>query len=90
MSNAIQDMFEGKIDFAGQHLVDLISRVVLIASTVISFIVGFALQDLRITFAIMAASTFVLAFVVLPPWPMYNKHPVKWLPAVNSDKSKIQ
>ncbi|KAF8966119.1 microsomal signal peptidase 12kDa subunit [Flammula alnicola] len=86
MSTFLQEITEGKIDFAGQSLVDLVARVVLAASAVFAFGVGFALQDLRITFGIVGASTLGLALLLLPPWPMFNRHPVKWLPV----KSKLQ
>jgi len=75
---------EGKIDFGGQKSVESISRIVITASMVVSFIVGFALQDMRLTFAILAVSTLALSLVVLPPWPMFNRHAVKWLPVVDS------
>ncbi|KAF8803990.1 microsomal signal peptidase 12 kDa subunit [Phlegmacium glaucopus] len=88
MASFIQEIMEGKIDFAGQKSVESISRVVLVASTVASFIIGFALQDMRLTFAILALTSASLLLVVLPPWPMFNRHPVKWLPVDDSTKSK--
>ncbi|KAF8881585.1 microsomal signal peptidase 12 kDa subunit-domain-containing protein [Infundibulicybe gibba] len=88
MNVYFQELAEGKIDFAGQQLADQISRVVLIAATIISFIVGFALQSLRATFGIFGASTLLLAFVVIPPWPMFNRNPVKWLS--NVDHGKVE
>jgi len=75
---------EGKIDFAGQNSVELISRIVLVTSMAVAFIVGFALQDMRVTFGILAVTIVALALVVLPPWPMLNRHPVKWLPVDTS------
>jgi len=84
MASFIQEFFEGKIDFAGQKSVESISRIVIVASMVVSFIVGFALQDMRLTFGILALTTVALSLVVLPPWPMFNCHPVKWLPVDNS------
>ncbi|KAF5376446.1 hypothetical protein D9615_008676 [Tricholomella constricta] len=82
LSTYVQELTEARIDFAGQALVEQIARVVLIATTIISFVVGFVLQSLTATFAVFGASTVVLALVVLPPWPMFNAHPVEWLPAV--------
>ncbi|KAH9475260.1 Protein kinase kin1 [Psilocybe cubensis] len=75
MSNIIQEYLEGKIDFAGQNLVDLISKATLAGSGVLAFVVGFVLQDIRITFAIMGLATVTLALnpvhgptvVQLPP-----------------------
>ncbi|KIJ62402.1 hypothetical protein HYDPIDRAFT_94532 [Hydnomerulius pinastri MD-312] len=68
-------------DFHGQKRTDDIVRIVLIASSVISFVLGFAMGSLRVTMGTFSLSTLALSLVVLPPWPMYNKHPVKWLPA---------
>ncbi|KAF9005152.1 microsomal signal peptidase 12 kDa subunit-domain-containing protein [Cyathus striatus] len=88
MSSYIQELLEGKIDFVGQQQVELIARVVLIATTIVSFIVGFALQSLSVTFGIFGVSTLVLALVVVPPWPMFNKHPVKWLEAKRNESAE--
>ncbi|KAH0831164.1 microsomal signal peptidase 12 kDa subunit [Lanmaoa asiatica] len=95
--SSFRDLLEGKIDFHGQKKSDDIVRIALISSTVsclvrstcrvfnrpqiLSFVLGFALQSLRITMETFALSTVALALVVLPPWPVYNKHPVKWQPA---------
>ncbi|KAF9483694.1 microsomal signal peptidase 12 kDa subunit [Pholiota conissans] len=88
MSSFLQELAEGKIDFAGQALVDLVSKVALTSATVFAFGVGFALQDIRITFAIVGMATLTLALLLLPPWPMFNRHPVKWLPAKSKLKSQ--
>ncbi|GLB42691.1 putative microsomal signal peptidase 12 kDa subunit (SPC12) [Lyophyllum shimeji] len=87
LNSYIQELVEGRIDFAGQALVEKIAHIVLIATTIVSFIAGFVLQSLTVTFSIFGASTLLLALIVLPPWPMFNAHPVKWLPRVE-DKSK--
>ncbi|KAG1865661.1 microsomal signal peptidase 12 kDa subunit [Suillus tomentosus] len=76
----IQELVEGRIDFKGQKTADDIARVVLITSTFLSFVIVFAFSSLMITMS----STFVLctvalSLVVLPPWPMFNRHPVTWL-----------
>ncbi|KAH9895932.1 microsomal signal peptidase subunit [Cubamyces lactineus] len=81
MSNMIQKFLEGKIDFEGQKLVEKIARDTLIVATLVSFIAGFALQSLRVTFGLFALFVVLLSIAVIPPWPMYNRHPVKWLPA---------
>ncbi|KAH6903888.1 microsomal signal peptidase 12kDa subunit [Coprinopsis sp. MPI-PUGE-AT-0042] len=78
MVNALADLAEGRIDFVGQNLVETIARISLVAGAVVSFIAGFAAQDLRVTFGLYGAIVLVLALAVLPPWPMFNAHPVKW------------
>lgn len=76
----VQELLEGKIDFIGQQKADNITRFVLIATTIISFVLGFAVSSLRVTLGTFSLSTLILLAVVVPPWGMYNKHPVKWLP----------
>ncbi|KAG1792307.1 microsomal signal peptidase 12 kDa subunit [Suillus plorans] len=75
----IQELVEGRIDFKGQKTADDIVRVVLITSTFLSFIIGFAFSSLMITMSTFALCTVALSLVVLPPWPMFNRHPVTWL-----------
>ncbi|KAF9444325.1 hypothetical protein P691DRAFT_763508 [Macrolepiota fuliginosa MF-IS2] len=77
----MQDYLEGKIDFVGQQRVEEVARVVLISTTALSFIVGFAMQSLAVTFGIFGAVTAVLLLAVVPPWPMFRQHPVRWLGA---------
>ncbi|KAF8556595.1 microsomal signal peptidase 12 kDa subunit [Imleria badia] len=76
--SSFRDLLEGKIDFYGQKKADDVVRIASIASTILSFVLGFALQSLRITMGTFALCTVVLALVVLPPWPAFNKHPVQW------------
>ena len=35
----------------------------------------------------IAAPSKTVDKVVLPPWPMFNRHPVKWLPAKEATTS---
>ncbi|KAJ7725193.1 microsomal signal peptidase 12kDa subunit [Mycena metata] len=82
---SLQDLTEGKIDFVGQLQVEQISRIWLISATIISFILGFALQSMQLTFGIFGISTVLLALVIVPPWPMFNRHPTQWLPAAKKN-----
>ncbi|KAJ6632436.1 microsomal signal peptidase [Mycena sp. CBHHK59/15] len=84
----LQEITEGKIDFVGQQRVDQITRIWLIGTTIISFLVGFALQSLQITFGLFGASTVVLALLVFPPWPMFNRHPTQWLSVISAAPDK--
>ncbi|PPQ65043.1 hypothetical protein CVT26_015739 [Gymnopilus dilepis] len=84
MSSFLQEITEGKIDFAGQALVDLVSKVTLSGASIAAFCAGFALQDLRITFGIVGLAVATLTLLVVPPWPMFRRHPVKWLPATKA------
>ncbi|KDQ25286.1 hypothetical protein PLEOSDRAFT_1106226 [Pleurotus ostreatus PC15] len=81
MADYINELLEERIDFEGQKLVEKLMYYVLIASTIAAFITGFALQSLSLTFGTMGLSVAVLAVAIIPPWPAYRSHPIKWLPA---------
>ncbi|KAJ7218878.1 microsomal signal peptidase subunit [Mycena haematopus] len=80
MASFLQEFAEGKIDFVGQQQVERLSRAWLIGSTIISFLVGFTLQNMQLTFGLFGASTLLLALTALPAWPIFNRHPTQWLP----------
>ncbi|KAI8874531.1 microsomal signal peptidase 12 kDa subunit, partial [Backusella circina FSU 941] len=66
-------------DFSGQKLSDQLLHVLLTAFGVISLVVGYSMQSLQMLLIIFAGGLLTTALVVIPPWPMYNKHPQKWL-----------
>lgn len=48
---------------------------------IIAYIVGYITQNIAYTLWITLAGTVLTFIAVVPPWPMYRKHPVAWLPA---------
>ncbi|ETW76811.1 hypothetical protein HETIRDRAFT_328020 [Heterobasidion irregulare TC 32-1] len=75
-------------DFEGQRAVERISRNGLLALTAVSYVLGLALQSLRVTFGVFGLGIAVLLLVAVPQWPAYNKHPVRWLPKVEAKKTR--
>lgn len=45
-----------------------------------AFFVGYFLQDIKLALYVGLAGTAALFVLVVPPWPFFNRHPVKWLP----------
>lgn len=45
----------------------------------VAFIVGYIFQDIHLTLWVGLAGTLITGLAVIPPWPMYNKNPEKWL-----------
>lgn len=46
----------------------------------LAFLVGYFLQDIKLAVYIGLGGTAATFFLVVPPWPFFNKNPVKWLP----------
>lgn len=46
----------------------------------ISFLVGYFLQDITLALKVGLAGTALTFLAIVPPWPFFNKNPVKWLP----------
>ncbi|KAL1875917.1 hypothetical protein VTK73DRAFT_9772 [Phialemonium thermophilum] len=76
----IRDVAEGQIDFEGQKLAELMVNIGLSGVGVLAFIVGYMLQDIKLSLYILLGGTAVVFAVVVPPWPYFNRNPVKWLP----------
>ncbi|PYH94959.1 microsomal signal peptidase subunit SPC12 [Aspergillus ellipticus CBS 707.79] len=75
----LQDALEGQIDFHGQRIAELLSTVLLVISGVLASLVGYTFQDIHLTLWVGLTGTIVTGVAVIPPWPMYNKNPEKWL-----------
>jgi len=88
MADLLSNILHKNIDFEGQRVTEKATHYVLIIVSVLSFLIGFALQSLQATFVLFGASTLVLALVIVPPWPVYNAHPVKWLPRKGITKAE--
>jgi signal peptidase complex subunit 1 len=51
----------------------------------VAFIIGFVLQDIKLALFIGLAGTGLTFLIIVPPWPFFNRHPVKWLPVNGSE-----
>ncbi|KAK3944691.1 putative signal peptidase complex subunit 1 [Diplogelasinospora grovesii] len=76
----IRDVAEGQIDFEGQRLAELTVNLALSIVGAIAFFVGYFLQDIKLTVFVALGGTALTFLVVVPPWPFFNRNPVKWLP----------
>ncbi|KAI9802861.1 MAG: hypothetical protein M1833_001460 [Piccolia ochrophora] len=80
----VQQILEGQIDFEGQRSAELLTTSLLAASGLVAYIVGLVKQDIYLSLYTGLAGTALTFLIVVPPWPFFNKHPVKWLPARNA------
>ena len=71
--------FNQQQDFEGQRLASRILKIGLWASVVVALPVGLVYGSFIASLIAMLVGTVITCLVVLPPWPMYNKHPLKYL-----------
>ncbi|EGG04187.1 uncharacterized protein MELLADRAFT_108689 [Melampsora larici-populina 98AG31] len=76
----LKSKLEGKIDFEGQRLAEKWNQIIILSFAVIAFGLGYIGQSMMITFGVYAVGVVIALLVVVPPWPCYNRNPVKWLP----------
>ncbi|XP_032050366.1 signal peptidase complex subunit 1 [Aythya fuligula] len=71
-------------DYKGQKLAEQIFQGIILVSAVIGFIYGFITEQFGWTVYIFMAGVALSCLLTLPPWPMYRRNPLKWLPVQES------
>lgn len=51
----------------------------LTSSQAIAFSVGYILQDIKLALFVELGGTALVFLAIVPPWPFFNKSPVRWL-----------
>ncbi|KAJ1659574.1 hypothetical protein IWQ61_001371 [Dispira simplex] len=85
--STITTILEGTIDFRGQVMAETITQVGIISSAILAFAVGYTLQSFEILLLVFGGGVVLTLLAVLPPWPMYNRHPVQWLKSTSTSTS---
>ncbi|XP_069592925.1 signal peptidase complex subunit 1 [Dendrobates tinctorius] len=73
-----------QMDYKGQKLAEQIFQGIILFSAVIGFIYGYVIEQFGWTVYIVIAGFAVSCLLTLPPWPVYRRHPLKWLPVQDS------
>lgn len=74
--DSIKSVIEGTIDFESQKFTEDLSYKGLIIGSVISAILGFISQDIRILLFFFVLTVLVILALVVPPYPSYNKNKI--------------
>nr|XP_009677679.1 PREDICTED: signal peptidase complex subunit 1 [Struthio camelus australis] len=78
------DHDSGHKDYKGQKLAEQIFQGIILVSAVIGFIYGYITEQFGWTVYIVMAGFALSCLLTLPPWPMYRRNPLKWLPVQDS------
>nr|POF20794.1 signal peptidase complex subunit 1 [Quercus suber] len=68
-------------DFKGQALADFLSTTLLVIAGIVSFLAGWFTNNIYNTLYVGLGGTALTFLIVVPPWPVYNRNPLPWLPA---------
>ncbi|KAM6468254.1 signal peptidase complex subunit 1 [Liasis olivaceus] len=73
-----------QMDYKGQKLAEQIFQGIILFSAVIGFIYGYITEQFGWTVYIVMAGFTISCLLTLPPWPIYRRNPLKWLPVQES------
>ncbi|KAM3071918.1 hypothetical protein ACMFMG_008383 [Clarireedia jacksonii] len=71
-------------DFEGQRLAEFLSTALLSIVGAVAFFVGYIKEDIKLALALGLIGTALTFALVVPPWPFFKRHPVRWLPAAGN------
>ncbi|CAD2093250.1 signal peptidase complex subunit SPC1, putative [Plasmodium vinckei lentum] len=76
--NTFVCLARNQMDFRGQKLAFLIKNIIFTISTIASIGISYHKQDLALGTYIILAGSALSTLLVVPTWPIYNRHPIKW------------
>uniref|UniRef100_A0ACD5XX58 Uncharacterized protein n=1 Tax=Avena sativa TaxID=4498 RepID=A0ACD5XX58_AVESA len=74
------------MDWQGQKSAEMLMQVLLVASAVASFLVGYVMADFQLMLLVYAGGVVLTALVTVPNWPFFNRNPLKWLDTAEADR----
>ncbi|XP_007950282.1 signal peptidase complex subunit 1 [Orycteropus afer afer] len=73
-----------QMDYRGQKLAEQMFQGIILFSAIVGFIYGYVAEQFGWTVYIVMAGFAFSCLLTLPPWPIYRRHPLKWLPVQDS------
>ncbi|AMD19261.1 HBR360Cp [Eremothecium sinecaudum] len=67
------------IDFVSQQYTEKLSYRIILSGTIIACLLGYFTQSLSIGVYTFVEAYLLAILIVVPSYPMYNKHKLKWL-----------
>lgn len=76
------------MDYQGQKAAEQWISRLLVLFAAVGFVVGYLSGNFALMVYINLAGLAVTLLLVVPDWPLFNQHPLQWLPPLNPGKSK--
>ncbi|CAN1313304.1 Signal peptidase complex subunit 1 [Linum perenne] len=74
------------MDWQGQKVAEQLMQLLLLAFAVIGFVSGYVTGSFQTMVLIYAGGVVLTALTVVPNWPCFNRHPLRWLDPVEAEK----
>ena len=71
-----------KMDYQGQKLSENLFYYIILLFGSVGWIYGYILQDFTYVFYSWSVGVGISLVLCVPDWPIYNKHPIKWLECI--------
>jgi signal peptidase complex subunit 1 len=70
------------MDFKGQKLAERLYYYIILVLGILGFLLGFIVQDFKVTLAFLGFGTAVSSLICVPDWKYFNQEKLQWLPAL--------
>mmetsp|Transcript_24303 Transcript_24303/g.67375 ORF Transcript_24303/g.67375 Transcript_24303/m.67375 type:complete len:81 (-) Transcript_24303:304-546(-) len=74
------------MDYEGQKLAEMLFYIIICLFGGVGWVLGYLQQDFTIVFQAWLVGVVISVILCVPDWPFFNRHPVKWLDSVPSDR----
>lgn len=78
------------MDLNGQKLAETLCMYLVMAAALLGFAVGFLRHDFSQMMAVFTGGVGLAAAATVPDWPVFNRHPIKWLPPKEATEQQQQ
>ncbi|KAI3733360.1 hypothetical protein L6452_12803 [Arctium lappa] len=75
-----------RMDWEGQKLAEQWMQIMLVVFAIGAFITGFFISSFSLMVYIYGGSVILTGLLTIPNWPIFNRHPLKWLDPSEAEK----
>ncbi|XP_076046083.1 signal peptidase complex subunit Spase12 [Oratosquilla oratoria] len=68
------------MDYEGQRLAERLFHIIILSFGAAGWLYGYHVQDFFKTILMLGGGSVLACLVTLPPWPIYRRSPLKWVP----------
>ncbi|XP_074310017.1 signal peptidase complex subunit 1-like [Silene latifolia] len=74
------------MDWQGQKLAEQLMQIMLLLSAAAAFLTGYVLASFQMMIIIYVSGVVLTAFMIIPNWPWFNRHPLNWLDSADAER----